>query len=281
MTTTAIAEKKDLINSPVNLPIGQTSGKLSISIPFPADYIMIINPSPATLAVCVGEVSDQTQDAQIFSTGQCISMPLIKTTQKLTVFWSSPSVIQAANSLVQFYFSNVSIHLQVGNIINYATSLVTVNGFNSSLPAGNNLIGHVDVDQLPALPAGTNNIGHINVDQLPALPAGTNNIGKVDLNNTNQLIQGITAGPLSSSQITVSTAAIALVNGVVNGKKIKIKNIDATNSIFIGSSSVSATNGYELFPKDSLDLDVVPGSTIAIYAIATAGSPIASVLTIN
>jgi hypothetical protein len=49
--------------------------------------------------------------------------------------------------------------------------------FPSSLPAGTNNIGDVDVLTLPALPAGTNNIGDVDVLTLPALASGTNTIG--------------------------------------------------------------------------------------------------------
>lgn len=51
----------------------------------------------------------------------------------------------------------------------------------SSIAAGDNNIGNVDVVTLPALPPGTNNIGDVDVLSLPALPAGTNNIGDVDV----------------------------------------------------------------------------------------------------
>src|SRR6478609_3275991 len=64
----------------------------------------------------------------------------------------------------------------------------TITGFNVPLPSGNNHVGVVTVDSMPAqtlsiptLPAGTNNIGHVNVDTLPALPAGVSHIGSVGI----------------------------------------------------------------------------------------------------
>jgi hypothetical protein len=51
----------------------------------------------------------------------------------------------------------------------------------SSIAAGNNNIGDVDVASLPALAAGTNNIGDVDVLTLPAIPTGTNTIGSVKL----------------------------------------------------------------------------------------------------
>ncbi len=63
-----------------------------------------------------------------------------------------------------------------------AQSASTVGG-GTSLPAGTNNIGDVDVLTLPALPAGSNNIGDVDVLTLPALPAGTNAIGKLAANS--------------------------------------------------------------------------------------------------
>lgn len=262
MTTTTIVTNKRLTNSPIYLPVGQTSGNFKISIPFNAEYIMVLNDTAATIAVTIGDQSSQGPEAQLWTPGKYISMPLTQETQKLTVFWTSPQPIAASNNLVQFYFSNVTIPLQGGSYGAAAESqdvnvLNTVTTQFASTP-------NVYVQAMPSLPAGSNNIGHVNIDQLP-----------------NNLIQGLTAGPNSSSQITVNTTVTALVNGVVNGKKIKIKNIDTTNSIFIGASGVTGTTGYELFSKEYIDFDVVPGSTIAIYGIATAGTPIASVLILN
>lgn len=280
MTTTTVTNKKDLINSPVILPTGQTTGKLVMSIPFPADYIMILNGTIATIAVDIGEVAEQTPNAQIWTPGNFISLPFSQTTQKITVFWTSSEPI-TENSIAQFYFSNVTIPLAAANINNIASTAVNIASFEQSLPAGDNNVGKVDVNSLPPLPAGTNDIGKVDVNSLPPLPAGTNTIGKVDIGNPGSVIQGLTTGPISSNQISMSNVAALIVNGVINAKKIKIKNIDTTNSIFIGAIGLTAANGYELFPQNEMDLDIVYGSTINIYGIATAGTPIASVLILN
>lgn len=279
MTTTTVVENKRLTNSPIYLPVGQTSGSFKISIPFMAEYIMILNDTTSTIAVCIGDQSSQGPEAQLWTPGKYISMPLIQETQKLTVFWTSSTPITVDNNLIQFYFSNVTIPLQGGNygITAESQTVYVENTVTTQFASTPN----VNVSAMPSLPSGANNIGHVNVDQMPPLPAGTNNIGKVDLNNTGNLIQSLTAGPVTTNQITVTAAAIALINGVVNGKKIKIKNIDATNSIFVGNSTVTAGNGYELFPQQEITLDVVTGSNIVVYGIATAGTPIASILILN
>lgn len=63
---------------------------------------------------------------------------------------------------------------------------VTVKGFTSALPAGNNNIGKVIVTELPImnykfdmLPSGTNKIGAVDVTKLPSLAEGKSYIGQV------------------------------------------------------------------------------------------------------
>src|SRR3954464_106476 len=71
-----------------------------------------------------------------------------------------------------------------GGIATDVNALIT--GYNVPLPAGNNHIGVVTVDTMPAqtitmaeLPAGTNHIGSVAVDSLPPLATGTSHIGSV------------------------------------------------------------------------------------------------------
>lgn len=66
------------------------------------------------------------------------------------------------------------------------SSDVTVKGFTSALPAGNNNIGKVIVTELPImnykfdmLPSGTNKIGAVDVTKLPSLAEGKSYIGQV------------------------------------------------------------------------------------------------------
>lgn len=279
MTTTTVVPNKRLTNSPIYLPVGQTSGSFKIAIPFMAEYIMILNDTVATIAVCIGDQSSQGPEAQLWTPGKYISMPLIQETQKLTVFWTSQQPIPADNNLLQFYFSNVTIPLQGGS---YGTASESQNvDVMNTVTVQFGATQNVNVSTMPSIPGGTSNIGRVNIDQMPSIPAGPNVIGKVDLNNTGNLKQSLTTGPVSSNQITTGTTAIALATGVVNGKKVKIKNLDATNAIFIGSSGVTGTNGFELGSKETIDFDIVPGSTINIYGIATAGTPIAAVLILN
>jgi hypothetical protein len=180
LTTTTVVSDKKMINSPVYLNVGQTSGSFKISIPFMAEYIMVLNDTAATIAVCTGEQSTQTPESQLWTPGKYISMPLVEQTQKLTVFWTSEQPIAIDNNLVQFYFSNVTIPLQGGNY-GAAASSQDVHVLNTV------------TTQFAAPP-------HVNVDALPALPSGTNNIGSV-----NKVIQG-SLSDHSGTIITDSTA---------------------------------------------------------------------------
>lgn len=70
----------------------------------------------------------------------------------------------------------------------------TIVGFNVPMPAGNNHIGIVTVDTMPAqtinfteLPAGTNHIGSVGVDSMPALATGTSHIGSVGIDGGVQI----------------------------------------------------------------------------------------------
>jgi hypothetical protein len=138
------------------------------------------------------------------------------------------------------------------------------------LPAGTANIGKVDVNALPELPAGTNNVGKVDVNSLPALPAGTNQIGHVLLDSP-VMPQAATSGIVSSGQVAVTTAATAIVNGVVSGRQIVIQNMDASNPLYLGPATVTVANsGLKIPAGGSFTLDVVPGSTIAIYGIGSA-----------
>ncbi|KMQ35479.1 hypothetical protein TU69_01480 [Bacillus cereus] len=80
---------------------------------------------------------------------------------------------------------------------------VTVKGFTSALPAGNNNIGKVIVTEMPAvqfalqtLPAGSNMIGNVGVTKLPPLAEGTSYIGRVGVEG------GVSINSLPPVQVT-------------------------------------------------------------------------------
>lgn len=147
-----------------------------------------------------------------------------------------------------------------------------------ALPPGANAIGTVGVTSLPSLPAGANNIGSVNVAALPALPTGANNIGIVNLGTTAGLPVAATAGVGSSNQVALGVAAAAILNAVVTGKHITIINADPTLTIYLGAAGVTTATGLPLLPGQAYDIDIVSGSTIAIYGISASGTPKAAYL---
>ncbi len=85
-----------------------------------------------------------------------------------------------------------------------------ITGFNVPLPSGNNHIGVVTVDTMPAqtitmaeLPAGTNHIGSVYVDQMTPLPQGTSHIGSVTVDG------GLTITSMPPVQVSDSPVATA------------------------------------------------------------------------
>jgi hypothetical protein len=80
---------------------------------------------------------------------------------------------------------------------------------------------------------------------------------------------------VTSQRITVSTSAVALnaaETDVVEGSRILIRNQDASNSVDIGPSGVTAGTGYELKPAATLDM-AVPGGEL-VYAIRSGGADV-------
>jgi hypothetical protein len=95
-----------------------------------------------------------------------------------------------------------------GGVATDVDALIT--GFNVPLPSGNNHIGVVTVDTMPAqtitmaeLPAGTNHIGSVYVDQMTPLPQGTSHIGSVTVDG------GLTITSMPPVQVSDSPVATA------------------------------------------------------------------------
>jgi hypothetical protein len=122
----------------------------------------------------------------------------------------------------------------------------------SSIAAGTNNIGDVDVVTLPALPAGNNNIGDVDVASLPALASGSNTIGKVEHTTT-----GIGHGVKT---ITAAGTDEALA-GSTAAKWVTIQaQTDNTTRVAVGGTGVDATvatgNGISLAAGETITLAV-------------------------
>ena len=73
---------------------------------------------------------------------------------------------------------------------------------------------------------------------------------------------------LVSGAVTVGTAA-TLINGAphTNWVHFRISNNDNTDTVFIGGSNVTTTNGVLLLKLENFDIDLAPGNRI--YAVST------------
>jgi hypothetical protein len=75
---------------------------------------------------------------------------------------------------------------------------------------------------------------------------------------------------ISNGTITVTTSQTAIPTTALSGRKaIVIVNISSGN-IFVGDSSVTTSNGYQLYTQQSISLDV--SDDIIIYGIVSTGT---------
>ena len=117
-----------------------------------------------------------------------------------------------------------------------------------------------------SIPAGTNPIGTVHLDQ--AIPSGTNQIGHVIIDSPTNA-QAITTGIVGGSQQTIGVVAVQ-VTIPSNIKKLAIKNTDTINLLYLGKdNTVTTSNGFPIDPKGVYSEDVIPGSTITVWAIAS------------
>jgi len=71
---------------------------------------------------------------------------------------------------------------------------------------------------------------------------------------------------VSSGQVAVGTTAVQ-VNGTSNSMwRIHIHNDDNTDTLYIGGSDVSTSNGMKLLKQDSVELQMNAGDTIWVVS---------------
>jgi hypothetical protein len=63
---------------------------------------------------------------------------------------------------------------------------------------------------------------------------------------------------ISSGQITVGTASVAIDGVWHNPSRITIQNLDNSDTCFIGNSNVSPTNGLGLTKLEMIQFDLAP-----------------------
>jgi hypothetical protein len=121
---------------------------------------------------------------------------------------------------------------------------LTVQGtVTTTLPAGDNNIGNVDivtmpnvtVGTLPAIPAGTNNIGDVDVLTLPALAAGSNAIGSVGI--VEKVITTVAGTASTSGDNTLVAAPGSGVKLVIVAFTIQNESTTATTILLKSGST--------------------------------------------
>lgn len=67
---------------------------------------------------------------------------------------------------------------------------------------------------------------------------------------------------IGNGQVIVGTSATAIISDDVDGQYVTIRNMSANRSVFLGTSEVTTSNGYELVKDSSLELNLGPGEEI-------------------
>lgn len=127
----------------------------------------------------------------------------------------------------------------------------------------------------------TNIAGHSSGSTLNGLPLGTADGTATGEVGTKVLVIGATgsggtvttipkgAPTLSNGQAALSTTSGAIVAPNATRRSVSIQNMDATITIYVGTGTVSASNGYRLLAGQSVSLDTVA----AVNGIAASGTP--------
>lgn len=77
---------------------------------------------------------------------------------------------------------------------------------------------------------------------------------------------------VTASRVTVSTTAVALNTVGTGGTTLRIKNIDDTNAVDLGTSAVTAGEGYPLAAGETFS--VVANSGDSVYAVRSASADV-------
>ena len=180
-----------------------------------------------------------------------------------------------------------------GGVATDTNALIT--GFNVPLPAGNNHVGTVTVDTMPAqtitmgaLEAGSNHIGSVAVDSLPALATGTSHIGTVGVDGgvtiTSMPPVTVSSSPVATAhqyyEGTITTTTITFVLSAPINNINFLKN-DGTTDLWVGFGTVdpsvpgNRTNGQNmcmrLAPGEAIDNFGRQLSQLNFYRITGSG----------
>ena len=75
---------------------------------------------------------------------------------------------------------------------------------------------------------------------------------------------------ITTGQATIGTTAVAVAGSSVGVFTLTIHNGSASNNIFLGSETVTASTGLELHSHAYVTIQMMPGDTL--YAISSSGT---------
>lgn len=100
---------------PIILTPGQTSGTITVNIPFTAGYLAVHNTTPATLTVGNGTMSGPITTGGITVYANKSYTGQMQPTQTVTVNWTSQTQMTSAGNQAMMSFSDQPIHLTVAD----------------------------------------------------------------------------------------------------------------------------------------------------------------------
>jgi len=153
----------------------------------------------------------------------------------------------------------------------------TITGFNVPLPAGNNHVGVVTIDSMPAItvdqgaiPAGSNHIGSVSVDTLPALATGVSHIGSVGIDGgvtiTSMPPVTVSSSPIATAhqyyEGTITTTTVNFVLSAPINNINFIKN-DGTTDLWVGFGTVDPSVAGNRLTGQNMCIHLLAGESIA------------------
>jgi len=79
---------------------------------------------------------------------------------------------------------------------------------------------------------------------------------------------GYRGATLNHNQVSIATTATVIVARSNNTGRTTIKNLHATEDVFLGGSGVTTSNGFPLEPGEAMSIE----SMAAIYGIVASGT---------
>lgn len=75
---------------------------------------------------------------------------------------------------------------------------------------------------------------------------------------------------ITSGQLTVGTTRVQVDGNSTGWAHLHIKNLDANNRLYVGSSDLTLENGYHVDKKEFIEFDIPPGQ--AVYLLTSTGT---------